>query len=84
MKVYAVNRKCVAFSMSRNAVINKSEAEFLVKRMLKQHGLLAWKHIRIDMFAFNDIALYLAYPDNRIEISIADYALPYIIDYFTE
>ncbi len=84
MEIYAVCSQYMAFSVSTKNLLNEDESEKFIRELLRKNMLSQWKNIHIDVFANEDTALYIAYPEPGIEIRLADYALPFIKEYFTE
>ena len=84
MEIYCINERCAAFCIDSTERFSRKDAEELVKSLISTKKLESWETIHIDMFACGCRRLYLAYPDARLKISIAPYALPYISEYFTE
>ena len=84
MEIYCINERCAAFSLASGEKFSREDAEKLVKSLISSKNIENWDTIHIDMFACGCRRLYIAYPDARLRISIAPYALPYISEYFTE
>ena len=84
MKIYCVNSACAAFSAEAGEKLDKDSAAKLVEGLLKEKRLEKWHKTNIDVFAAKNARLYLAYHGEEIKINIADYALPFLSEYFTE
>lgn len=84
MEIYTVCSRCAAFSIPGSSILSENDAEKLVRYLLKDKLLDQWECIHFDVFTSNDMILYLAYPEKAMKIRLADYALPFLGEYFTE
>jgi len=84
MKICAVTGRCVALMLDKAAPIDSDSAQSLVRRVLEQRNMPVWNAMYIDVFTGNDRSMLLARPETISRVSIAPYALPWFMDYFTE
>lgn len=60
------------------------QAEQAVRHALSVCGYQPWESMSIEIFEGPEISLLIASPIQEPEVRIADYALPFINEYFTE
>ncbi len=84
MNICLINDRYIVFSVESEKTMDKFEAEAVVRSLLHDKGLPYWKKIHIDMFSSRESILYIAYPEVVLSFSLADYALPFLKEYFTE
>jgi len=84
MKIYCLNESCAAFSAEKGEILCCAEAEKLIRSLITQNNMVQWVGMSVDVFCCEEEYLYVARPLNEIKIRLADYALPFISEYFTE
>ena len=84
MVIYVLCEKYAAFSPDCGAELGIDEAEKLLRKLLDDRNITPWKRIHIDVYGIPGQSLYIAYPEAEMKIRLAEYALPFIEEYFTE
>lgn len=79
-----VNNSYVVLYLDSSEVINENTAEALVREMLASRHLAQWDKMYIDLFSSPRSTLLLARPERNIKVRLAEYALPFFGEYFTE
>ncbi|HHU22042.1 MAG TPA: hypothetical protein GXZ52_01280 [Clostridiales bacterium] len=80
MDIHAVSADCVALLLDteESADLNMETAASLVRSALILKGEKPWDGMEIDLFSSEDSCLIIATPRNLPQVSIADYALPFL------
>lgn len=73
----------VAILVEGDDIIGRNRAAAIVNTALVSHGLMPWQDICIDLFTGKGCSLIVARPGNISDVSVADYALPFLQDYLT-
>lgn len=84
MKICAVSDSFVALAFNEGEAIDSTSAEAMVRCELERRHKGQWKSVEIDLFTAGDSVLLLARPGKLSRVYIAPYALPWLMDYFTE
>ena len=72
----------VALLVEGTEMIGRRRASAYVNLALISHGLEPWEDINIDLFTGRDCCLILARPGNVGHVTVADYALPFLSEFF--
>ena len=84
MDIKLVSNKYIIFTSNKEEILDGNRIKEYVHNILKQNSITNWGKIIIDMFSCRKENLYLAYPEESIDIRFASYAFPYISEYFTD
>lgn len=72
----------VALYLSGEEPIDPDSARALVREARRSGGLDGWDSMSLSIFSGRGGLLVLAAPENSIHITLADYALPFLEEYF--
>lgn len=84
MKIICLTSSCVAFTAEKNEYISENDAKALIDAEFEKRSIKKWSKINVDFFCCGGEKLYIARPEMRLEIRLAEYALPFLTEYFTE
>lgn len=84
MENQVISSQCVTLLIHNGAGLSRAEAEELVRCALTLGGFSQWSGMSIHMFTGGGDALLMAVPAGGCSAFIADYALPFFEEYFTE
>lgn len=79
-----ISGRNVTLIMRPDEALTPPEAEKAVQNALRKCGYLPWRSMSIDVFQGCGGALLIASPASGEQIHIADYAFPFINEYFTD
>lgn len=77
LDIQTISPACVALLVHK-AVGRGEAAAALVRAAQARAGLDPWPSMELDLFPAGDRTLILARPADRIRVSVAEYALPYL------
>lgn len=84
MEILAIAESYAAVLLDNGNPLCANQAETMILQLLKKEGMPLWDGMYIDEFCASNNVLLLARPKKYTGIRIADYALPFLKDYFTE
>jgi len=84
MMICSVSDSFVALDLDKSSPVDCASAEAMVRGELEKQKKDQWKSMEIDCFAAGNSIFLLARPGEISRVYIAPYALPWLMDYFTE
>jgi len=79
-----INHSYVTLLIHKGENITTQQAEQAVRHALSVCGYRPWENMSIEIFEGPELSLLIASHRPEPEVHIADYALPFINEYFTE
>jgi hypothetical protein len=78
LNIHTVSSDCVALYLDARETVDMETAASLVRSALILEGEAPWNGMEIDLFSGEGCCLIIATPRNTPQITIADYALPFL------
>ena len=79
-----ISHSYVTILIHKGENMTTEQAEQAVRHALSVCGYAPWESMSIEIFEGDEVSLLIASPRREPEVCIADYALPFINEYFTE
>ena len=84
MLVHTRDRRCVIILLPPGTELSDGGARLLVRYAQHRCGAAPWGKIAVDLFHSDGETLVLARPAEGTEAVLADYALPFVHNYFID
>lgn len=82
MDIHTVTPRCVALFLPGTGEISAGKAAEAVRKAQRDRGQEEWSGMTIDLFCLEEDCLIIAKPALSGSITLADYALPFLISHF--
>ncbi len=83
MEVHVICNEYMIFTSPADELINGKALNKLVHKIQKESSMTPWENICAEIYCCCKENLYFIYPDEP-KIYLADYALPFLKEYFTD
>ena len=83
MKLQIISDKFMIFTSPAEVLICGDALNKLVHKIQKENAISSGDNIRVEIYSCNKENLYFIYP-NDVKIYLAEYALPFLGEYFTD
>ncbi len=74
----------ITMRLHNGVTISGGAVKTLISYALRRRGQPCWREIGVDVFSGAGETLVIARPEERVEIRLADYALPFLYKFFTD